>query len=385
MLLVLAVGAAPDIYAQASRQLPRSMVRKLTPKQAWAKKVQLKVLQQARATRAEREIKRNMRLQAQEQAAQSYHHLTENSVIIPTDAGQLKVNAYRLNPQQMQGVQTRYQNLMKDFLAFKYSWDARVFYLELYQRLNPISLMEKKELLREAAGLLARVKYQKEFLLKDDKPLQQAYDYLIDALEKLEPAYFGIFKKSGQAARTDRPFVQDQFFLRNPSLAQWKEIQWEDYQPLSSGAKERVQPIARALPKNLHIALVNDHPAMINSFKSWAAAGYFGEGATVDTYQTADGLLHSGKEYDFIITDLLVPGGGGQYLAYHLRKKGYQKPIIAMSEYREEDCRAADLFNIGIDGYIYADDFFRNYIGYRLFPAALKTYLDMKAQYGWTH
>lgn len=385
VLCVLCVGTAPCIYAQGSHQVSRQVVRKLTQEQVLAKKAQVKLLQRAKASREEREIKRNMRLQAAAQAARSYHPLTEHAPIVPTPSDKLKINAYRLTPEQTQGTITRYQNLMKDFLSFKSNWEARVFYLELYKNLNAISPMEKKQLVRESAELLSRVKYQKEFLLKDDRPLQQAYDYLVEALETLEPAYFGIFKKTTAATRTDRPFMPDQFFLRDPSLSQWRDVQWEDYQPMSSGAKELVMPIANALPKNLNIALVNDHPAMVASFKNWASAGYFGEGATVEVFQTADALLKTRKEYDFIITDLLVPGGGGQYLAYYLRKNGYNKPIIAMSEYREEDCRATELFAGGIDGYIYADDFFRNYVGYRLFPAALKTYLDMKAQYGWQH
>lgn len=325
-----------------------------------------------------------MRLQSKTQAANSYHSLTHSGTIVPTPKDQLKFNAYRLTPSQIQENADKYEQLMKDFLEFKQNLDARVFYLELYK--DAIGPMEKKQLLREGGELASHAKYQLDFLLKDDIPLQRAYIYLVDALERLEPAYFGMLEKKGAlAARKDRAFVPEQFFLKDPAQTQWREIQWEDYQPMSSGAKELVLPVAQQLPKNLRIALVNDLPAMVGSFKSWAAAGYFGEGTQVEVFSSAIDFLNTKQEFDVIVTDLLIPGGGGQYLAYQLRKNGYQKPIIALSEYREEDCRALELFNLGIDGYIYADDFFRNYIGYRYFPAALKTYFDLKNQHGWQH
>lgn len=326
-----------------------------------------------------------MRLQSAQQAANNYHKLTERHSIIPTPKEQLKFNAYRLTPAQTETLASKYEDLMTQILQFKQHWDSRVFYLELYKNFNAIEPMERKQLLRDGGELASKAKYQLDFLLKDDKPLQQAYDYLVTALEQLEPAYFGIFERKGTPTREDRPFVPEQFFLKEPSQAKWREMQWADYQPLSSGAKELVAPIASQLPKNLHIAFVNDHTGMIGSIKNWVSAGYLGEGATVEVFSTAEALLQTHKEFDVIITDLLVPGGGGQYLAYHLRKSGYNKPILALSEYREEDCRATELFNVGIDGYIYADDFFRNYIGYRYLPASLKTYFDLKSAHHWQH
>ena len=376
--LGLCVCSAAPVYAQGKKEVAKNVIRKLTPQEASNKRIHAILWEKAKASRAERAIKKNMRMQSALQAANNYHPLTERNRIVPTPKEQLKFNAYRLTPDQIQTQAARYEELMQQFLAFKQNWDARVFYLELYKNFNAIEPMERKQLLRSGGELMSRVKYQLDFLLKDDKPLQQAYDYLASALEQLEPAYFGMFERKGAPTRQDRAFVPEQFFLKDPSQAKWRETQWADYQPLSSGAKELVAPIASQLPQNLHIALVNDHPGMIGSVKNWVAAGYFGKGAKVEIFQTASALLQTKKEFDVIITDILVPGGGGQFLAYHLRKTGYNKPILALSEYREEDCRATELFNVGIDGYIYADDFFRNYIGYRYLPAALKTYFEIK-------
>lgn len=381
----LCLCAAPALHAQGKKEVAKNVVRKLTPQQASSKRLHVLLLKKAQASRAERAIKKNMRLQSAQQAANNYHKLTERHSIIPTPKEQLKFNAYRLTPAQTENLANKYEDLMAQFVQFKHHWDSRVFYLELYKNFNAIEPMERKQLLRDGGELASKAKYQLDFLLKDDKPLQQAYDYLVTSLEQLEPAYFGIFERKGLPVREDRSFVPEQFFLKDPSQAQWREMQWADYQPLSSGAKELVAPIASQLPKNLHIAFVNDHTGMIGSIKNWVSAGYLGEGATVEVFSTAEALLQTQKEFDVIITDLLVPGGGGQYLAYHLRKNGYNKPILALSEYREEDCRATELFNVGIDGYIYADDFFRNYIGYRYLPASLKTYFDLKSANNWQH
>lgn len=383
MGLCICIGT--QAYAQGKKEISKNLVRKLTKEQVDAKRIQSVLWQKAKVTRSERKIKKNMRLQAALQAAKNHHNLTPIVSIVPTPKDQLKFNAYRLTPSQIQAQADRYEALMKEFLEFKRNWDSRKFYLQLYKDFNAIEPMERKQLLREGGILVSNIKHQLDFMLKDDAPLQQAYVYLVDVLEELEPAYFGMFEKKGAEPRSDRPYVPEQFFLKDPAQAQWREMQWEDYQPLSSGARELVMPVAQQLPKNLNIALVNDHPGMIGSVKNWVAAGYFGEGASVEIFQTADALLQTKKDFDVIVTDLLVPGGGGQYLAYHLRKNGYEKPILALSEYREEDCRAPELFNVGIDGYIYADDFFRNYIGYRLLPASLKTYFELKAQNGWKH
>lgn len=383
--LGLCVCSAAPVYAQGKKEVAKNVIRKLTPQEASNKRIHAILWEKAKASRAERAIKKNMRMQSALQAANNYHKLTERHSIIPTPKEQLEFNAYRLTPQQVQIQSQRYEELMSQFLDFKKNWDSRVFYLELYKNFNAIEPMERKQLLRDGGELASKAKYQLDFLLKDDKPLQQAYDYLVTALEQLEPAYFGIFERKGLPVREDRSFVPEQFFLKDPSQTQWREMQWADYQPLSSGAKELVAPIASQLPKNLHIAFVNDHTGMIGSIKNWVSAGYLGKGATVEVFSTAEALLQTQKEFDVIITDLLVPGGGGQYLAYHLRKNGYNKPILALSEYREEDCRATELFNVGIDGYIYADDFFRNYIGYRYLPASLKTYFDLKSANNWQH
>ena len=180
--LGLCVCSAAPVYAQGKKEVAKNVIRKLTPQEASNKRIHAILWEKAKASRAERAIKKNMRMQSALQAANNYHPLTERNRIVPTPKEQLEFNAYRLTPDQIQTQAARYEELMQQFLAFKQNWDARVFYLELYKNFNAIEPMERKQLLRSGGELMSRVKYQLDFLLKDDKPLQQAYDYLASAL-----------------------------------------------------------------------------------------------------------------------------------------------------------------------------------------------------------
>ena len=122
-ILLFCVGlclcAVPALHAQGKKEVAKNVVRKLTPQQASSKRLHVLLLKKAQASRAERAIKKNMRLQSAQQAANNYHKLTERHSIIPTPKEQLEFNAYRLTPQQVQIQSQRYEELMSQFLDFK--------------------------------------------------------------------------------------------------------------------------------------------------------------------------------------------------------------------------------------------------------------------------
>lgn len=389
---VLCCAAGGTAFAQ--RKVPFlkvGSVKRLTQEAALARKEMYKLRIQAKTSVSAHQravvtrIKANMRQQAAYQAAHSFHHLKVFPHISATPKEQLSPDAYRLSPSQRAEEIQRYYGLMTRFSTLKEVWDARTFYLRLYPNINHIGPVEKQRMLKESMDLMQMIKLKLDFMFASDVPLRQAYNYLVDMVEKLEPAYYGVFRRDTQARRTDRAFSEDQFFLRNPADGNLRDVRWEDYQPSSADARATALAIAKDLPPHLRIALVNDHQGMINSFRYWANLGYFGEGAELTSFTSVDALLAGPRTYDVIITDVLVPGGGGRYLAHQLRAEGSAVPIIALSEYREEDARAEELFNFGIDGYIFADDTFRNYIGYRVFPALLRNYFGLRAELGWKH
>lgn len=392
---VVCGAAGGTAFAQRNTSLLKAgSVKRLSQEAVQAKKAMHALRIQARTYSAAvsnrqravaERIKADMRRQAAYQAAHNFHDLKVFPLISATAPDQLSPDAYRLSPAQRAEEIQKYYELMARFTTLKTTWDARMFYLRLYPDLNPVGTVEKQALLNDSLRVMRMMGLKLDYMFASDVALRRAYDYLVDMVEKLEPAYYGVFRRDKQARRTDRAFSEEQFFLRNPADGNLRDVRWEDYQPSSADARATALAIAKDLPPHLRIALVNDHQGMINSFRYWANLGYFGEGAELTSFTSVDALLAGPRTYDVIITDVLVPGGGGRYLAHQLRAEGSAVPIIALSEYREEDARAEELFNFGIDGYIFADDTFRNYIGYRVFPALLRNYFGLRAELGWKH
>ena len=122
--LGLCVCSAAPVYAQGKKEVAKNVIRKLTPQEASNKRIHAILWEKAKASRAERAIKKNMRMQSAMQAANNYHPLTEKTRIVPTPKEQLKFNAYRLTPDQIQTQAAKYEELMQQFLAFKQNWDA---------------------------------------------------------------------------------------------------------------------------------------------------------------------------------------------------------------------------------------------------------------------
>lgn len=390
----LCATGGPALAQRNSSLLKAGSVKRLSQEAVRAKKAMNALRLQAKtysagALRRQKavafRIKADMRRQAAYQAARNFHKLEVFPAIAATAPDQLRTDAYRLSPSQRAEETRQYYELMTRFSSLKTMWDARLFYLELYPRSNPIGTLEKQDLLDSSLRLIVLMGMKLDYMFASDVPLRRAHDYLVERVEKLEPAYYGVFRRDKLARRTDRAFSEEEFFLRNPADGNLRDVRWEDYQPSSADARAAALAIAKELPQNLRIALVNDHEGMINSFRYWANLGYFGEGAELTAFSSVEALLAGPQAFDVIVTDVLVPGGGGRYLAQQLRTAGSVTPIIALSEYREEDARAEELFNFGIDGYIFADDTFRNYIGYRVFPALLKNYFEMRARLGWKH
>ena len=60
----------------------------------------------------------------------------------------------------------------------------------------------------------------------------------------------------------------------------------------------------------------------------------------------------SPKSFDVILTDIIVPGGGGSYLTAMLRERGFEGVIIALAAFQEDASLGRKLFDIGFDGMI---------------------------------
>lgn len=305
-----------------------------------------------------------------------------------TNLADLRFDAYRLSPAQQKFEAAKYTKVMDRFAEIKQSWDARMFYLKLEPGFNKISIVEHQRRMREFLNLLSAVNSLSGSMFSSDPALQKAREYLVQQIETLEPMLLGAFREQKPVDRTDRKLVADEFFLHNPDGSAFRDIRTEDFNTFSTAAHAQALQVAGKLPKGLRIAVINDHSGTLASFRYWASQGFLGEEVSLALYESAERALQDmsyGRAFDVVVTDLNVPGGGGVYLTRRLRDANCETPVIALSEYKETDLSADDLFNQGFDGYIMVDESFKSYNGYRVFPQSLANYFHYKSTHGWQH
>jgi len=74
----------------------------------------------------------------------------------------------------------------------------------------------------------------------------------------------------------------------------------------------------------------------------------------VDVFKNPEEFLESAgcRSYDLILTDLLIPNGGGMLLGTKLRSGGYKNALIAVTAFDEIKSLGVSLWDMGFDGMI---------------------------------
>ncbi len=152
---------------------------------------------------------------------------------------------------------------------------------------------------------------------------------------------------------------------------------------------ERDELIAR-LPANLRIAVINDDRLPLINFEYWAKNGWLGKNATVSTFQNGFNFMKQikcGVRYDIVITDLVLPDGGVSMME-NFRILDPNAIVFASSKFYPgdgDDHSARDLFNFGIDGYIWNNtNLNEGSFGYLQYLRQLNNHYYYKNKYGWS-
>ncbi|MGN0016853.1 MAG: response regulator [Candidatus Avelusimicrobium sp.] len=298
---------------------------------------------------------------------------------VPTKLTALSYTPRPISPEMKEVFGSRYSNTMGLFEKFKKETSPFLYYQIKPSERRRVEPIQKAELLpkviemEKSLVLLAAV-----VNVQEDEALSFALDYTARVRDELMPELKGLSGIDLYFSRSDRKFVGDEFYLlhetqspRRPSL-------------FRRGSSSR-QPAK--LPANLRIAVLNDSQSVLEQMWILHRKGAFINGGKLFCFTRADEVLASvraGTNYDLILTDIIVPGGGGYYLVHQLRKDGFSGAVIALSAYERDDSMGLDMFKRGFDG------MFTLPTGFEYAPSwpsdierGLNKYFALRARYGW--
>lgn len=299
--------------------------------------------------------------------------------VIPTKVTALSYNIRSVSPEMQEVFQQRYTTAMTQFEKFRKETFPFLYYQIKPSERREVALIQKADLLpkvmemERSLVLLAAV-----VNVKEDEALSFALDYTARVRDELAPEMKGLSGIDLYFSRSDRKFVGDEFYLLHEMELPLR------HSVFRRGASHR-QP--EKLPANLRVAVLNDSQDVLEQMQLLHKKGAFINGGKLFCFARADEVLSSvraGINYDLILTDIIVPGGGGYYLVRQLREGGFEGAVIALSAYKRDDAMGLDMFKRGFDG------MFTLPVGFEYSPSwptdierGLNKYFALRARHGW--
>lgn len=264
----------------------------------------------------------------------------------PTNLQKLPLLLYKPSPKQQSESMFLYLRVMDSFKDFKKEMDAVLYYQAKPNERRVLPSSERATLMQKIGDMnrqLAKLSY---VVSPDDPALKAAREYMVYAAETVSPVLRGILDGK-KLTRTDRTFKQEEFFLHTPKENEDSAL--SGWLPHSVRARQ----VARTLPPGLTMAVLNDRESVLKRMQELNATTFCPEWK-IYTYTDTEDLLgqinrHNVK-FDIILTDIIVPGGGGYYLTAALRAQGFDGVILAATAYQEEEELGRGMFNRGFDG-----------------------------------
>lgn len=239
--------------------------------------------------------------------------------------------------EQVAEVLDRYHQTMKQFEGFRKEMDVFLYYQSKPLERHTLSSAEKGVWSRKIVEMHSQLERLKPFIFSKDPAYQAACEYVAYAAQVVDPLLCGAISRPMYAS-PGRVYKKSEFFLHAPRGK--KSARWNN-----------------SLPKQLRVAILNDETDLLNNFLWMQQMGGVPAGWKVrcytDTEKLLQDVLRAAEKPDLIITDLIVPGGGGFYLTGMLRDAGYNGTILALTAFTEKDRVGRRLFESGFDGMIF--------------------------------
>ena len=252
-------------------------------------------------------------------------------------------------PEQVVRVGLLYRRVMEEFKKFKKEMDVFLYYQSKPSEKRSLMPVERGEWASKIGHMHAQLDRLKTCISPADPAYKAAREYVAYAAEVVSPFMKGILLGTRQD-RTDRVYKQEEFFLYTPKANE--DAAWKGMLP----AAVRARQTAGKLPHGIKMAVLNDRYSVLRRMQELNQAQKFFPGWEISYYQDTEALLNAvsyqGKEFDVILTDIVVPGGGGFYLTGVLRENKFKGAIIALAAFEEDKEIGQTLFSIGFDAMI---------------------------------
>lgn len=287
--------------------------------------------------------------------------------ITPTPVEKLYPNIISPSQEQVQQFRSEYTEAMKDFQRIRHELTPKLLYKNLPGEGTPLSLADRRYFTTELSGLELTVDHLRTVVFSHDVPLQQVQTWLQTVLPEVNPFYVPNSALKVAVRPDNRVVDKAEFFLKEPK------------DPAYSGSTIEV-------PENWHVAVLNDDLDILYMYQVWEREGRMGKGWHFSLYKDTNDLIRAfkgGASFDLVITDMVVPGGGGKYLTSWLRQEGKNMPVIGCSNFPAYKLNDEELFQLGFDGYMYADDMFEEVYGSFNWMSNIKRYFYYKNLHGW--
>lgn len=333
---------------------------------------------------------------------------------------------HQVPPETLAYLQREYAQLSQLIQQANRDLMPKVIYSSLQNEGKQFSLEEKIFINKTISAVRCKVAILLKAINKDPYLLvqQKYWDRMFGAFN---PLLKGVLAKPTAIFRQDnRKFVFQEFALHNPDGSNpylpnsktmiagededdddFDEEQYagsmESYKRKAARMaqerqhKEEMIKLAEAerdellshIPPNLHIAVINDDRLPLINFEHWAKNGYLGKNATVATFKDGFSFMQQikrGTRYDIVITDLVLPDGGVAMME-DFRILDSKAIVFASSKFYPgdgDDHSVQDLFNFGMDGYIWNNtNLNEGSFGYLQYLRQLNNYYYYKNKYNW--
>lgn len=233
-----------------------------------------------------------------------------------------------------------YEQLFKEFEKFRQEVTPEIVRFSFSGFVTPLELQKKPMLISRISAMASKVEALRAVAFPRDLPLGRMKEYLDSMMRLLNP-YHTTFVRHPRPDK--RVYNESEFFLLLPR------------KPNTFISQRLTNP----LPENIRLAVVNDEAMVADRYVYWFYSKHFPKGWDVQVYSSVTDCLNAykrGEMFDLIITDLVVPGGGGNYLVDQLRQMNFEGAILGNSAYYASQIQGKENFDLGYDGYFSSGD-----------------------------